>query len=47
MKPAGKKDHSEAGKFFIKLLVCLGIFGLLLLFLDFGIAATVMLIMSL
>jgi len=37
-----KGSKSEWGTFFIKLLVCLGIFGLLLLFLDFGIAAAIM-----
>jgi hypothetical protein len=47
-----KRDHkknskSEWGSFFTKVLICLGIFGLLLLFLDFGIAAALMLLIGL
>jgi hypothetical protein len=43
MKRNGKRKKSEWGTFFLKLLICLGVFGLLLLFLDFGIAAALML----
>lgn len=42
-----KSNKSEWGSFFIKVLICLGIFGLLLLFLDFGIAAALMLLIGL